>query len=176
MDPIVAKVVGFRRINLGVLEELAIAHKVPRLLVRYNRCEKRRNLEAVCQSVQAAGCIRFSARRGRTIVAFRPSNLDCLILIAPRPCVWPARWSGSCPDDGQLWYTPLQQPTMCFRVTSLRQGIVLFAECSPARRGWSFNCCFRSSSASRTIRYAGCFSWIAAHSRLSVMSSGLDIQ
>jgi DNA polymerase-1 len=53
MDPIVAKVVGFRRISLGALEELAIAHKVPRLLVRYNRCEKRlRYLEAVCQSVQ----------------------------------------------------------------------------------------------------------------------------
>ena len=53
MDPIVAKVVGFRKISLGALEELAIAHTVPRLLVRYNRCGKRlRDLEAVCQSVQ----------------------------------------------------------------------------------------------------------------------------
>ena len=29
MDPIVAKVVGFRKINSGLLEDLAIAHRVP---------------------------------------------------------------------------------------------------------------------------------------------------
>jgi hypothetical protein len=52
MDPILAKIIGFRKVNARLLEELAIAHDIPRLLVRYNRCQKRlRSLEAVIQSV-----------------------------------------------------------------------------------------------------------------------------
>ena len=53
MDPILAKVVGFRKITSSLLEELAIEHRVPRLLVRYRRYQKRlRDVEAVMQSVQ----------------------------------------------------------------------------------------------------------------------------
>jgi len=53
MDPLVAKVVGFRKVSLGVLEELAISHKVARLLVGYNRRQKElRDIETVIQSVQ----------------------------------------------------------------------------------------------------------------------------
>jgi DNA polymerase I len=53
MNPMVAKVLGFRKVSLGVVEELAIAHKVARLLVRYNRLQKRlRNLESVIQCIQ----------------------------------------------------------------------------------------------------------------------------
>src|ERR1022692_1247321 len=52
IDPLVAKVVGFRKIGLGMLEELAIAHKVARLLVTYKRGERRlRDIEAVIQAV-----------------------------------------------------------------------------------------------------------------------------
>ena len=53
MDQVLAKVVGFRKVNGKLLEELAIAHETARLLVRYDRYQKRlRNIEAVIQSVQ----------------------------------------------------------------------------------------------------------------------------
>ena len=52
MDQVLAKVLGFRKVNGKLLEELAIAHETPRLLVKYNRCQKRlRNIEVVIQSV-----------------------------------------------------------------------------------------------------------------------------
>ena len=53
MDPVLAKVIGFRKVNGKLLEELATAHETARLLVRYNRCQKRlRQIEAVIHSVQ----------------------------------------------------------------------------------------------------------------------------
>jgi len=53
MDQVLAKVIGFRKVDGKLLEELAIAHETARLLVRYSRCQKRlRNIEAVIQSVQ----------------------------------------------------------------------------------------------------------------------------
>ena len=53
MDQVLAKVIGFRKVNGKLLEELAIGHETARLLVRYSRCQKRlRNIEAVLQSVQ----------------------------------------------------------------------------------------------------------------------------
>jgi DNA polymerase I-like protein with 3'-5' exonuclease and polymerase domains len=82
MDPIVAKVVGFRKISLGALEELAIAHTVPRLLVRYNRCGKRlRDLEAVCQSVQ----------NGRVHPVFSQTRTDHCRLSSVKPSVVSAK-------------------------------------------------------------------------------------
>jgi len=76
MDPIVAKVVGFRKINSGLLEELAIAHKVPRLLVRYKRCQRRlRDVEAVCQSVH----------EGRVHPVFSQTKTDYSGLSSVRP-------------------------------------------------------------------------------------------
>jgi hypothetical protein len=52
MDQVLAKVLGFRKVNGKLLEELAIAHETPRLLVKYNRCQKRlRHIEVVIQSV-----------------------------------------------------------------------------------------------------------------------------
>jgi DNA polymerase-1 len=53
MDPVLAKVICFRKLNAKLLEELAIAHETARLLVRYSRCQKRlRHLEAVLECVQ----------------------------------------------------------------------------------------------------------------------------
>jgi DNA polymerase I-like protein with 3'-5' exonuclease and polymerase domains len=98
MDPIVAKVVGFRKISLGVLEELAIAHKVSRLLVRYNRCEKRlRDLEAVCQSVQS----------GRVHPVFSQTRTDHWRLSSAKPRLFDADSTqdlASCLPDGVRQY------------------------------------------------------------------------
>jgi hypothetical protein len=53
MDKVLASVIGFRRVNARVLEELAISHELPRFLVRYHRCQKRlRNIELVIESMQ----------------------------------------------------------------------------------------------------------------------------
>jgi len=53
MDRFLASVIGFRRVNARLLEELAISHELPRLLVRYHRAQKRlRNIELVIQSMQ----------------------------------------------------------------------------------------------------------------------------
>ncbi len=53
MNQTIAKILGFRKLSSGVLEELAIAHRAAQLLVRYNRCQKRlRYIDAVIQSVQ----------------------------------------------------------------------------------------------------------------------------
>lgn len=100
MDPIVAKVVGFRKISAGSLEELAISHKVPRLLVRYNRCEKRlRDLEAVCQSVQ----------NGRVHPVFSQTRTDHCRLSSVKPRLLDidgAQDVAACLPDGVRQFCP----------------------------------------------------------------------
>src|SRR5439155_1333302 len=82
MDQVLAKVVGFRKVNGKLLEELAIAHETARLLVRYDRYQKRlRNIEAVMLSslFRTVGCIPYLVKQGRTIADSHPSSQDCSI-------------------------------------------------------------------------------------------------
>ena len=53
-NEIISNIVGFRKINLRVLEQLAIEHKIARCIVRYTRTEKKlRKIESAIESVRA---------------------------------------------------------------------------------------------------------------------------
>jgi DNA polymerase-1 len=104
MNPIVAKVVGFRKVGLGMLEELAIAHKVARLLVRYNRGQKRlRDIESVIQSVRN-GRVHPAFSQTRTdhcrLSSFKPRLLDVDNLQEFVSCL-PHELRQFCPDSGR---------------------------------------------------------------------------
>jgi DNA polymerase I-like protein with 3'-5' exonuclease and polymerase domains len=67
MDKVLASIIGFRRVNAKLLEELAISHELPRLLVRYHRAQKRlRNIKLVIESIQ----------NGRVHPAFSQTSTD----------------------------------------------------------------------------------------------------
>jgi DNA polymerase I-like protein with 3'-5' exonuclease and polymerase domains len=75
-DSVLASVIGFRRVNARLLEELAISHEVPRLLVRYQRGQKRlRNIECVIQSIQ----------NGRVRPVFSQTSTDHCRLLSVKP-------------------------------------------------------------------------------------------
>jgi DNA polymerase-1 len=76
MDKVLASVIGFRRVNARVLEELAISHELPRLLVRYHRCQKRlRHIELVIESMQ----------NGRVRPVFSQTSTDHCRLSSVKP-------------------------------------------------------------------------------------------
>ena len=76
MDKVLASAIGFRRVNARWLEELAISHELPRLLVRYHRCQKRlRNIELVIEAMQ----------NGRVRPVFSQTSTDHCRLSSVKP-------------------------------------------------------------------------------------------
>jgi|CZKL01.1.fsa_nt_gi DNA polymerase I-like protein with 3'-5' exonuclease and polymerase domains len=76
MDSALAKVVGFRRLSCGVLEELAIGNNAARMVVQYNRRRKElRDIEAVIETVH----------NGRAYPVFSQTRTDHCRLTSIRP-------------------------------------------------------------------------------------------
>lgn len=75
-NQVIAKTVGFRKISSGLIEELAIAHKVARLVVTYNRSQKKlRDIEGVIESI----------RKGRAHPVFNQTRTDHCRLSSVKP-------------------------------------------------------------------------------------------
>jgi DNA polymerase I-like protein with 3'-5' exonuclease and polymerase domains len=103
-DNVLASVIGFRRVNARLLEELAISHELPRLLVRYQRGQKRlRNIELVIESIQN-GRVRPVFSQTSTdhcrVVSFKPRLLDVDIVDDLRSCL-PKELRVFCSDSGK---------------------------------------------------------------------------
>ena len=101
MDQVPAKVIGFRKVNGKLLEELAIAQETARLLVRYNRCQKRlRNIEVIIQSVHN-GRVHPVFSQTRTdhcrLSCVKPRLLDSDNVEELRSCL-PENFWQFCPD------------------------------------------------------------------------------
>jgi DNA polymerase I-like protein with 3'-5' exonuclease and polymerase domains len=100
IDPVLAKVIGFRKISGRVLEELAASHSIARLLVKHNRCQKRlRDVEAVIQSVQ----------HGRVHPVFSQTRTDHCRLSSVKPRLLDpdnGPYLGPCLPDGLRQFCP----------------------------------------------------------------------
>lgn len=78
-NQVIAKTVGFRKISSRVLEELAIAHKVARLVVTYKRGQKKlRGIEGVIESI----------RNGRVHPVFNQTRTDHCRLSSVKPILF----------------------------------------------------------------------------------------
>jgi DNA polymerase I-like protein with 3'-5' exonuclease and polymerase domains len=76
MDKVLSSVIGFRRINARMLEDLAVSNELPRLVVRYHRGQKRlRNIELVIQAIQ----------NGRVRPVFSQTSTDHCRVSAVKP-------------------------------------------------------------------------------------------
>jgi DNA polymerase-1 len=92
MDKVLASVIGFRIVNARLLEELAISHELPRLLV--GTTEARSGFATLSLSFslfRMAVCVRSSVKQARTIADCRRSDRDCSISI------WLTTFGRACP-------------------------------------------------------------------------------
>jgi DNA polymerase-1 len=133
MDKVLASVIGFRRVNARWLEELAISHELPRLLVRYHRCQKRlRNIELVIESMQ----------NGRVRPVFSQTSTDHSRLSSVKPRLLDLDMVDdlrSCLPKGLREFCPDARRALSFLATEAADHVLLGDLRTASRSG-----CFRN--------------------------------